>query len=236
MDKTELFLEKFKLLEDAVRNKYHLRDGDSITYYLSGQSKYKKFADELNYCQKVRNFLVHECKLGDEFAVTPGDAMIRFVEDLTQIVIDQPRCCDVHVKLGQVYWRSMQDSVKTAMAVMRERMFTHVPILDEGGAVIGVFDENSIFTYLAERNTVSIANDLRFADISKHLSLTGREMESFIFVKPDMLVEELEDIVEKAFIKGDRIALAFVTASGKPDDRLQGIITPWASIKVNDNN
>ena len=61
-------------------------------------------------------------------------------------------------------------------------------------------------------------------------------MESFVFVKSDSYVEELEDEIQKAFNKGRRIGIAFVTANGKKDESLQGIITPWDIISLNDNN
>lgn len=118
------------------------------------------------------------------------------------------------------------------MAVMRERGFTHVPILDDNGAVIGVFDENSVFTYIADEKIVSIDDGLKFSDIQKHLSIEGREMEEFIFVKADSYVVELERLVENAFLKGRRIELALVTASGSPKEKLRGIITPFDIIKL----
>lgn len=236
MDNSEIFLEKFKQLEEAVRTTYRIREADSITYYLTGQVKYKRFADELKYCQKVRNFLVHENKINDQFAVDASDAMIKFIDDLIAAILNQPKCSDIQIKLRDVYWRGMQDTVKQTMSVMRQKLYTHVPILDVNGKVLGVFDENSVFMYLADQEIVSVDDTLRFSDIREYLSTSNREMETFVFVKPSVYVEELETIVEKAFDKGQRVGLAFVTASGKPNDRLQGIITPWDMINANEND
>ena len=91
----------------------------------------------------------------------------------------------------------------------------------------GVFDENSVFTYIADEEIVAIDESLTFADVQKHLSLEGREMESFVYVKATSYVDELEEKIESAFNMGKRIGLAFVTASGSNKDKLQGIITPW---------
>ena len=38
----DIFIEKYKELEQAVRAEYHLSDGDSISYYLGHKTKYKK--------------------------------------------------------------------------------------------------------------------------------------------------------------------------------------------------
>ncbi len=232
MSNSELFLEKYKELEKAVRSTYNLREQDSISYYLRERSEYKQYAEDIAYCQKVRNFLCHETKLDGDFAIEASDGMIKFIDKLILDIESQPKCSDIQICLCDVYWRFLTDSVKETMAVMRERGFTHVPILDDNGAVIGVFDENSVFTYIADEKIVSIDDGLKFSDIQKHLSIEGREMEEFIFVKADSYVVELERLVENAFLKGRRIELAFVTASGSPKEKLQGIITPFDIIKL----
>lgn len=227
MDKSEVYLEKFKQLEDVVRSTYNIKESDSITYYLTGQTKYKSFADEIRYCQKVRNLLAHEVKVNGSFAVDASDEMIRFIENLTNSILNQPRCFDIQIKLKDVCRCSLSDSVKEAIAIMREKMFTHIPILDENEKVIGVFDENSVFTYIANEEIVSIDDSLTFKDIQDYISIENREMESFVFVKPTTYVEELEEMIEDAFDKGLRVGLAFVTLNGTSSDKLQGIITPW---------
>lgn len=232
MSNSELFLEKYKELEKAVRSTYNLKEYDSISYYLREKSKFKQYAQDISYCQKVRNFLCHETKLEGDFAIEASDGMIKFIENLTDEILSQPNCSDIQVKLTDVYWRLLSDSVKETMAVMRKNAYTHIPILDENGTVIGVFDENSVFTYIADEQAVSIDDNLKFADIQKHISIYGREMESFLFVKASFNAAELEKIIEDEFKKGKRIELAFVTQSGSNDDKLLGIITPFDIIKL----
>jgi len=232
MTNSEIFLEKYKQLEETVRSTYNLRNEDSISYYLSGQSKYKQYADDIRYCQEVRNLLSHKKKINNSFAIEPNEKMIQFIENLINSIKNRPKCSDIQIKFKDVYWRSISDNVKATMSVMRDKLFTHVPILDEDGFVIGVFDENSVFTYIADEEIVSIDETLKFADIKKYLSIIGREMESFVYIKASAYVEELESIIEEAFNKGHRIGLAFVTVNGSPKDKLQGIITPWDIIKL----
>ena len=236
MGNSEIYLDKYKHLEEAVRTVYRIKESDSISYFLSVQPKYKHLADKIRYCQKVRNLLVHEVKIEDEFTVTPSDAMIRFIDRLIARIINLPRCYDIQVKIGDVYWRGLSDSVKEAVLVMKNRMFTHIPILDDRGVVIGVFDENSVFSYIADQEIVSIDEELRFSDIEKYISLDGRETETFVFVRGDSYVDDLEDTVEEAYSKGERVGIAFVTPNGRRDERIQGIITPFDIIKASDND
>jgi len=224
---SEIFLQKYKQLEEVVRVTYNLGEGDSISNYLKDISKYKRFADEIRYCQKVRNFLSHEKKVNDSFAVEASVSMIEFIEKLIDNIKNRPKCYDIQIKFDNVCWRSLNDTVKDAMTEMRNKLFTHIPILNEDGCVVGVFDENSVFTYIANEEIVAIDKTLKFSDIQQYLSLEDREMESFVFVKATSYVDELEEKIESAFNMGKRIGLAFVTASGSYKDKLQGIITPW---------
>ena len=226
MSNSEIFLEKYKMLEEAVRITYNLRNEDSISHFLSNTNKYKKYVDEIRYCQDVRNLLSHKKKINQNFAVDASDEMILFIDELINKIKKRQKCSDIQIGFKKVCWRSLSDKVKETMSVMREKSYTHIPILNDKKEVIGVFDENSVFMYIADEGIVAIDENLTFSQIEKYLSLEGREMESFIFVKPNFYVDELEDKIEDAFNKGQRIELAFVTANGSKNEKLQGIISP----------
>ena len=120
----------------------------------------------------------------------------------------------------------MNGNVYEAMQIMQQNMYTNVPIL-QNKKVIGVFDENSLFVYLAKEGIAMIDNTTTFMDIREYLSINNREMEDFLFVNPNLYVDELEDKMKKLFSHNRRIGMAFVTTNGKSDTDLTGIITPW---------
>lgn len=227
MNNAEVFIEKYKELERVVRKTYNLAEADSITYYLTKQEKYRKYKEDLRYCQRVRNWLQHERKVSAEFAILPNEVIIGFVDNLISKIAGRKRCLDIAVRENSICWRSLDDSVREAMQVMRKSTYTHIPILDSDKRVIGVFDENSIFYYLADMGIVDIDDDLRFKNIQKYISITGREMEEFVFLNPDEYVDELEVMVEQAFRKGKRVGMAFLTVDGIQTAPLLGIVTPW---------
>lgn len=226
MDNTSVFIEKYKELEEAVRSTYNLRDSDSISHYLKNRNEFRHYADEISYCQQVRNFLVHERKLDDSFAVIPSDEMLEFIDMLIAKVRNRRRCIDACIKLKSIYRCSLDDRVKPAIKAMREGFFTHIPILDNG-KVVGVFDENSLFNYVADHELVDVDSKLKFCDIKEYLSLTDRDNEDFIFIRSSMYVDEVEDIFQRNFSQRKRIGVAFITANGRPNEPLQGLITPW---------
>ncbi len=233
MDNATVFIEKYKKLEAVVRSVYNLREEESIAYYLKNRTEFKKYSDEIAYCQRLRNFMQHETKIGGKFSVVPSDEMVAFIDSLIDKIKDRPKCMEACVKFKDIYWCSYSSGVKLAIKAMRERRYTHVPIL-ENGRVVGVFDENSLFNYVADNGLVDVDDKLKFKDIKQYLSLEDRELESFIFIKSSLYVEEIEDIFQKNFNQKKRIGVAFVTNNGRPDEPLQGLITPWDILANND--
>ena len=51
MTNAEIFIEKYKQLEEVVRSTYNLKNSDSISFYLSNQNIYQRYGDEIKYCQ-----------------------------------------------------------------------------------------------------------------------------------------------------------------------------------------
>jgi hypothetical protein len=110
-------------------------------------------------------------------------------------------------------------------------VYTHIPIF-ENGVLVGVFDENSLFNYVAENEIVDVDDDLTFADIREYLSLQGREMEEFLFVRASMYVEDLEKEIQRYFNQNKRVGIAFLTANGRENEPILGMVTPWDILSV----
>ena len=208
MTQADLFIEKYKQLEKVVRETYGIKHEESISYCLTHQGKFQKYKDDIRYCQDVRNWLQHNRKINSEFAISPNEAVIQFIESLIQRIQNRPRCIDIAIKIDSVYTETLSGSVKNTILKMREHLYTHIPIVADN-VVIGVFDENSIFNYLATEQIIGIDDPLTFNDIRNYLRLDDREMEDFEFVSCNMYLDELEDKFETSFRKGKRIGMVF---------------------------
>ena len=226
MTNAEIFIEKYKQLEEVVRSAYKLNDSDSISYYLTKQDEYSKYRNEIKYCQEVRNLLSHKRKINGAYAVEPAENMLKFIDKLISGIKNRPTCRDIQVGMKDVYWQPMTGNVRKAMQIMCSRGYSSIPIL-ENGTVIGIFDENSIFNYLAENEKIEITDELTFSDIKEYIALEKRDSRTYIFFRSGEFVEKLEDEIEAVFRKGKRVGIAFITQSGRPNEKLMGIITPW---------
>jgi hypothetical protein len=234
MNNADIYIEKYKQLETVVRRVYNLKDTDSISRSLSDKNEFRRFKDDIVYCQDVRNFLQHRIKVNNSFSVEPSEQMIHFIEMLIERINKRPHCMDIAIKFANVCWKSYSDGVKGAMTEMRAKLFTHLPIMEDN-RVVGVFDENSIFNYIADNEIVGIDASLKFSDIKKYLSLENRDMEVFTFSKSTLYVDELCLEFEKKFKKGQRLGVAFLTASGKASEPLLAMLTPWDMLGNEEN-
>ena len=228
MNNVELFIEEYKKLEEAVRRVYDVDKQTSIVSVLKLQKRFEKYKNDIQSCADLRNFYQHDSKIKNRYVSDVSDEAIEFIRSLTLIVNDRKKCKDRCIPFKNVYWRTLNDSVKDTMRVMNTKMYTHVPILD-GGKVIGVFDENSLFSFISSDTDgiFEFDDSLRFSDLISFINLNDREMEEFKFLKITSWLDDAVSEFNKSFENGKRLGLLMLTASGKPNEELQGILTPW---------
>ncbi len=224
---TEEFLNKYKQLEEAAKQAFDLSENDSVMRYLENAAPFARYASELDYCREVRNLLQHRPKMGDRYAVAPSVQMIELLDKLIACLEERASVMQVAVPWSGIYWRALSDSVSSALSVMRDKMYTAVPVVDDK-KVVGVFDGVALAGYLADCGDSSgLENGLTFADIQEYLALDSHDTEVYLFVPRAMYADELEDLFEEQFKRGKRVEIAFVTEHGKPDESILGMITAW---------
>ena len=165
-DYGDIFFDKYRELERLVQQKFdrELR-GSSPIYYLIHKPGYEKYSAKLECCREIRNLISHYPREKGAFPIEPSPEMIRFLDDLIYKMSNRPKCIDAAVLFREMYYRTMADSVADTMAVMRERSFNHVPILN-GKKVVGIFDTKSLFHYLADQKPESL-DKVTFGDIKE---------------------------------------------------------------------
>ena len=158
-------------------------------------------------------------------------------------MVDNKACRDIKPPVGffrwshaeitgrQMYCRTLANPVVETITVMRQKVYTHVPIV-EGRKIIGIFDENALFCYLADNGIVDLEG-LTFIDIRDYIGLTDREMEVFTFHHKLTYLDELQNEFQKQFDRGKRLGVAFITETGKPDEDVISMLTAWDVIGWN---
>ena len=80
MSNADIYISKYKELEATVRSVYQLSENDSISHCLKNKSEFRRFRDDISYCQEIRNILQHKTTFSGTYAVEPSDSMISFID------------------------------------------------------------------------------------------------------------------------------------------------------------
>lgn len=234
MSNAETFIAKYKLFESAVRTTYGLANEESIRSFLCRQPEFSRYQAEIVCCQETRNLLQHQPLIQGEYPIEPSDELIKTLDFLMAKVMDKQTCSDICVKTGAVFAAKPHDSVKQAMVTMRAKRYSCVPVVDDGGRVIGIFSEGSIFDYLVDEGIVELSDALCFADLKGYIDLDGREGALNLFLPHSYPVDKLLNRIESGENALERFQVAIITNTGKPSEPMQGIVTPWDVIRSYD--
>lgn len=223
MDNNELFIEKYKELEYAIQKRYNLPKSASEIPYLERKEEFQKYKKELEYCREVRNFLQHENKINNEFAVIASDEMIKVLDTIINKVNNPLKLKDICIPFNKIYYRGLNDCVLESILAMNHHLYTHIPILDNK-KVVGVLSKTSIFDYILDLGIDNLNKDLLFKDITKYLNIDN---ECYLFRSKNYLVSDMTNLIADKFKQGKRIEMVFVTSTGDKFGNLEGILTPY---------
>ncbi len=222
----EIFLECYRELEYAIRNKYNLDNWESAINYLTSKREFRSLTDELKYCREVRNLLAHKPKVDDQFCVEPSDRMIQLLKTVTGRIEMPPVIMDIAVPVDKILYKSLEDNVIQTLREMNEHSFGNVPILKDG-VVKGVLSEKSIVQYIVMEKGFSIPETLTLGDIRSYLTRESHRKERYAFVGKNTLISDVANLFHKALDQGARIGMVFITGKGGEEEKLQGIVTAW---------
>lgn len=221
----QIFVDEYRKLETIIRNKYGIKDYSiSPIMYIQAQPEFRDISAELDYCRALRNFFSHTPDYKD--GVQPTAGLIDLLDQTIQRVKNPPLVMNHLIPVSKVLCAGIDDLVLPKMRQMNEQVYTHIPILDNG-IVVGVFSENTIFSYLTDEGIIGVEENTRFIDIQNYLPINAHKAECFRFVGRRTPIGEVRELYSEAMKAGDRIGLIFVTETGKLTEKLLGIISAW---------
>lgn len=226
VSRTEIFLDKYRQLENVIKTEFNLGKNDSAMNYLIRQKPFREYENELDLCRETRNLLSHNPKFNGSYAVEPSEELIRFIDKIIDKIENPLRAKDVMVPKNALCYRHMNASVREAMIALRDNSYKYIPILEEG-MLAGIFGAKTMLDILIDKNIQGIDDSMTFADVRKFLSLENIDRGEIRFVPQDVLVSDIGKMYRKSSEHKERINLIFVTANGKITERVLGIITPW---------
>ena len=229
-----LFKNRWTELERVTRLAFPTWEGRDVEKFLNKMRVEGVDFTRIMALRHVRNVLTHNTMVNGHPLVTVNEEVIPFLDNVISIIKCLPIAVNILIPLSDVFSCSMEDEIHSVVNVMLEKVYSHVPVLDTSGKVIGVFSESTML----EMDKAGVRNDgtVKIHDVATFLPLEKHSAEVFRFVPKNDPIAHLRHLCAEALDKHERIGMFFVTENGKEEDPLLGILTVWDIAGVSDTN
>ena len=157
--------------------------------------------------------------------VAIGETDVQFIKDATARISRLATIANVLIPRGEVFTCSLDDAIRSVIDTMVKNSYSHVPVVDANGKVVGVFSESTLLEMgKADKGNAMPVN---MRDIAEHLPLEKHTADVFKFVPKNDAVLHLRKLCDEALKQRERIGMFFVTRNGRFDEPLLGILTVW---------
>ena len=227
-----LFAEKWKELESATRLAFPTWDGHNVEKFLKSMRVEGVDFTRLMALRMARNALTHNPLLNGTPIVSLNSGVVPFLDGVISCIKKLPTAANILIQIKDVFSCSFDDTISSIIDVMLKNVYSHVPVLDKSGKVVGVFSESTLLEM--SKSGISSAAEKRIRDIAEFLPFERHTADVFRFVPKNDPIAHLRYLCAEALERHERIGMIFVTENGKPEDSLLGILTVWDVAGVSD--
>ena len=232
MQTEALFAERWKELESATRIAFPTWDGKEVEKFLKKMRVEGVDFTRLMVLRMARNALTHNPLLNGTPIVSLNSGVVPFLDDVISCIKKLPTAANILIPRCDVFSCSLDDTISSVVDVMLKNVYSHVPVLDGNGRVVGVFSESTLLEM--SKSGIGCVAGKRIRDIAEFLPLERHAADVFRFVPRNDPIAHLRYFCAEALENRERIGMIFVTANGRPDESLFGILTVWDIAGVSD--
>jgi len=188
-------------------------------------SMFAQFEDDLLEYAELRNAIVHELVEPEQVIAEPHESVVERIEQIADIVERPPLVIPKFQR--EVYSVESNDSILDVMALVRRYGYTQFPVYDDG-EFVGLLTDRCIarwLTFELEKVMQSVIEDISVAEVLIYDKSRG---ENVCFLPQSATIFDAYREFERRMITDyPRLEAILITATGRPDETLLGIITPW---------
>lgn len=189
-------------------------------------SMFAQFADDLLEYAELRNAIVHELVEPEQIIAEPHIHVVEHIEQIAAIVERPPLVIPQFQR--EVYTVCSEDSILDVMAFVREHGYTQFPVYNPEGHFMGLLTDRCIarwLTFELEEVMHKVIDKIAVADVMVYDKTHGNNV-SFLPQNATVFdaYSEFEDHTVSEY---PRLEAILITAHGRRDEKLIGIITPW---------
>lgn len=248
------FVGVFKELESLLREKYKIEKfSEALNAAADKDHVIKNNETFIKKCADLRNINLHESlfskqrlqfslkkndKEPDYFSVPSSEQ----IEKLRGIIarIRNPKVKDMNnggqkffVPRDNIYVCKPEFLVRDVIAEMRDKTYSHVPIIGDHGHVIGVFGDDVLGNVLKEERSFG-KQDPKIEDVLDYCKFEGRHDEILFKNYETVTLENIEDSFAESIksAKPHKLSLILLTEDGNQSGELKGLVTIWDMFRV----
>lgn len=227
MSGTGKFIALCKELESAVKTRYgSTSHGESAYVFLSRKAEFKPYTKELDLIREVRNLIQHkDVEVKGKEAIYVDEVLMDALREIIRLVQHPETVGDVCTR--DLVTADLSTPVKKVMDRMLDSSFSHIPVLDGQGKLLGIFSENTIFTRVAKEGMGALAETDCVRDFKPYLDIRDHVRDSFAFIAEGVATEQAVEQFKHRDKQGRRLAMLVVTRHGDPSEPVVGVLTPY---------
>ncbi|NLY31670.1 MAG: CBS domain-containing protein, partial [Firmicutes bacterium] len=171
---------------------------------------FKRYCNFLCDMAELRNAIVHNPHSRKiEPIAEPHPEILKLYEDIKEAVLHPPLALEVlAVQREDIFTTTTDANALYVMQTMGKNSYTHVPVL-EGDAMVGVFSENTVFSYLVKNQILALDQDILIGEFAEFIPLDKHESEYFEFVPREATVVDVEELFVEDIRNQKRLSAVF---------------------------
>lgn len=226
-DRSQLFLDLYKQIEDHLDEKYRnsRRHYTSAVYEFIKDYESAPVRENLDICRHIRNLMSHSANMDGEPVVVPSQPVVDALREVLDFVSKPPLAIDYATRGDRVLKVGVNQKVLRVMELMEKNGYSHVPVMKED-RFYGVFSSGSVMRYLLKNRGRGLTPDTTVKELRGYLAVE-EHIENYEFVPADATYIYVRQRFEQVRARNKRVSVIFITKDGKPDQPLLGMLTPW---------
>ena len=229
-DNARKFVAIYNELDHYMRKELHAENyvdhGQLLRHMVEKKLIFKEHLTELRLFSEIRNIIVHNPYPNANPIFHPHEYLIERYKEIFSRIKNPPKAISVAIPAQIIFTVKPSDKVHDVLDVMIKKTYTYVPVMDQG-KFVGVFSESVLVAYYAKHKDFIMGREALVADFMDFIPFEKHTNEHFIFVPRDTLLSEIIEIFQKNLKVRKRIAVIYLTQTGKKEEKLLAMITAW---------
>ncbi len=235
--------EEFRQTYEAIKRVINriAKNESSVNFELDeairASQRVRNRKSDLKYVRSVRNAQNHPQQRNGEPAFAVTEAFVKWCKDLHDQLAKATNAGQLGIKRSELCTAQWDTQIHPLIQKMRTERFSHVPILNDEGHVVGVFNESAILDYLMLNNMAALIEPTDTLEtIRTHCAIGADHVETFCFISPLASEDEVADMFLSVTGPFTRVGAVFVTPGAAPKQPIQRMITAWDVLSQSKGN